>query len=232
MNLILKEDAIFIADSHYNRKNQEFKKILEKIEKNEITTSQIFLLGDNFDFLCAEVTYFKKINKNIIELLNRVSNRFEIFYLEGNHDYNLSKLFPNIKVIKRENQPLILKYENKNIAISHGDNFINWKYDLYCKIIRNSIFLRFLNAFDIGFFISKKIENGLENKNICHTLDYFEELVSKRIKNYREDIIIEGHYHQGKKYEFDEKTYINVPSLCCQKSFTRFKNETFFNENL
>ena len=232
MNLILKEDAIFIADSHYNKKNQEFKEILEKIEKKEITTTQIFLLGDNFDFLCAEVTYFKIINQDIINLLNRLSNRFEIFYLEGNHDYNLSKLFPRIKVIKRENQPLILKYENKNIAISHGDNFINWHYNLYCKIIRNSMFLKFLNILDIGFFISKKIENVLKNKNICHTLGYFEELVTKRARNYKEDIIIEGHYHQAKKFKIGEKVYINIPSLCCQKSFTRFKNETFFNENL
>ena len=232
MNLTLKEDAIFIADSHYNKKNQEFKEILEKIEKKEIATTQIFLLGDNFDFLCAEVTYFKIINQDIINLLNTLSNRFEIFYLEGNHDYNLSKLFPKIKVIKRENQPLILNYENKKIALSHGDNFINWKYDLYCKIIRNSIFLRFLNIIDIKFFISKKIENSLENKNICHTLGHFEELVNKRATKYNEDIIIEGHYHQGKRYEFGEKAYINIPSLCCQKSFTRFKNETFFNENL
>ena len=155
MNLTLKEDAIFIADSHYNKKNQEFKDILEKIDKNDLTVSQIFLMGDNFDFLCNEVTYFKNINQDIINLLNRLSNRFEIFYLEGNHDYNLSKLFPKIKVIKRENQPLILNYENKKIALSHGDNFINWKYDLYCKIIRNSIILRFLNIIDIKFFISK-----------------------------------------------------------------------------
>ena len=31
---------------------------------------------------------------------------------------------------------------------------------------------------------------------------------------------------------FDNKEYINIPSLCCQKSFTRFKNKTFLNENL
>lgn len=232
MNLILKEDAIFIADSHYNKKNQEFKEILEKIEKKEITTNQIFLLGDNFDFLCNEVTYFKIINQDIINLLNNLSIRFEIFYLEGNHDYNLQKIFPKIKVIKRENQPLILKYEKKNVALSHGDNFINWYYTLYCKIIRNSMFLKFLNIFDVGFFISKKIEVALENKNICHTLSCFEELINKRVENYKEDIIIEGHYHQAKTYKIDEKVYINIPSLCCQKSFTRFQNKTFFNENL
>ena len=232
MSFILKDEAIFIADSHYNKKNQEFKIILEKIKNSEIFCSQIFLMGDNFDFLSNEIKYFKNRNKDIIELLNTLSNSFEIFYLEGNHDYNLSKIFPNIKIIKREKQPLLLKYEDKKIALSHGDNFINWHYNLYCKIIRNSYFLYFLNFLDINFFISKKIEQALENKNICHNLNYFEELVNKRVKNYTEDIVIEGHYHQAKSYKIGNQEYINIPSLCCQKSFTRFKNKTFLNENL
>ena len=69
-------------------------------------------------------------------------------------------------------------------------------------------------------------------KNICHNLNYFEELVNKRVKNYTEDIVIEGHYHQAKSYKIGNQEYINIPSLCCQKSFTRFKNKTFLNENL
>ena len=34
----------------------------------------------------------------------------------------------DIKVIKREEQPLFAKYKDKTIALSHGDNFINWQY--------------------------------------------------------------------------------------------------------
>lgn len=232
MAFSLKESAIFIADSHYNKKNREFKDILEKIKNNQIITSQIFLIGDNFDFLCNEITYFKNINSDVIKLLNNLSNTHEIFYLEGNHDYNLSKLFPKINVVKIDNQPLILDFKDKKIALSHGDNFINWHYNLYCKIIRNFFVLKFLNMIDIQFFISKKIENSLGNKDICHTLSYFDELVKKRAKNYKEDIIIEGHYHQGKTYNLNKQIYINIPSLCCQKSFTRFKDGNFLNENL
>ena len=62
MSFILKDEAIFIADSHYNKKNQEFKIILEKIKNSEIFCSQIFLMGDNFDFLSNEIKYFKNRN--------------------------------------------------------------------------------------------------------------------------------------------------------------------------
>ncbi|HJE03253.1 UDP-2,3-diacylglucosamine hydrolase [Aliarcobacter thereius] len=232
MSFVLKDNAIFIADSHYNINNPEFKEILNKLEQNEIEFSQIFFLGDNFDFISGESKYFIKQNKELINIINSLSLKYEIFYLEGNHDYNLQKLFPKVKVFKREEQALVLKYKDKTIAISHGDNFTSWDYNLYCKIIRNSYLLYFLNFIDINNFISKRIEKALLKKNICHKMDDFESLARKRVKNYKEDIIIEGHFHQGKSFVIGNQEYINIPSLYCQKDFTRFKDGRFIIESL
>lgn len=232
MYLSIKSDSIFVADSHFNEKNRELLTLLQKVESKEIVTSQLFLMGDIFDFISGESRYFIKQNIEVINLLNELSNEIEIIYLEGNHDYNLKTVFPNIKVIKRENQPLLAKYEDKTVSLAHGDNFINWKYDLYCKFIRNTIFLRFMNFIDINFFISKKIENALVKKNICHKMKNFEEIVSKRVKIYNTDIVIEGHYHQGNSYFIDEKRYINIPSLCCQKKYVLIKDLEFKGETI
>ena len=232
MYLSIKQDSIFVADSHFNEKNRELLTLLKKVESKEIITSQLFLMGDIFDFISGESRYFIKQNIEVINLLNKLSNEIEIIYLEGNHDYNLKSVFPKIEVIKRENQPLLAKYEDKTVSLAHGDNFINWKYDLYCKFIRNTIFLRIMNFIDINFFISKKIENALVKKNICHKMKNFEEIVSKRVKNYNTDIVIEGHYHQGNSYFMDEKRYINIPSLCCQKKYVTIKSLEFKGESI
>ncbi len=232
MYLSIKNDAIFVADAHFNKKNREFLTFLKKVESNEIITKQLFLMGDIFDFISGESKYFIQQNSDAINLLNKLSKDIEIIYLEGNHDYNLKIIFPNMEVIKRENQPLLAKLNDKTIALSHGDNFINWKYDLYCKFIRNTVFLRFMNFIDINFFISKKIEEALVKKNICHTIRNFEHIVSKRVKNYDADIIIEGHYHQGNSYFLDEKMYINIPSLCCQKEYIKIIDFKFKLENI
>lgn len=232
MYLSLKEGAIFVADSHFNNKNNQFLIFLEKLQSNEIVTSQLFLMGDMFDFISGESKYFIKQNSSVINLLNELSKTIEIVYLEGNHDYNLQKLFPNLLVVKRENQPLFAKLDNKSVALSHGDNFINWKYDLFCSFIRNHIFLKFMNFIDFAYFISKKIESALVGKNICHNIINFEQLVSKRINNYNTDIIIEGHYHQGKTYIIDNKKYINIPSLCCDNSYTKLEKSEFIRENI
>ena len=233
MYLSIKQDAIFIADSHFNKKNRELLTLLQKVESKELITSQLFLMGDMIDFISGESRYFIKQNYQVIELLNKLSKDIQIVYLEGNHDYNLKSIFPNINVIKRENQPLLAKLENnQTISLSHGDNFINWKYDLYCKIIRNTFFLQFMNLIDINFFISKKIENTLVNKNICHKMNNFKQIVEKRIKNYNTDIVIEGHYHQGDIYNINNKKYVNIPSLCCQKEYVKIKDLEFEKVNL
>lgn len=232
MYLSIKQGAIFVADSHYNQKNKQFLLFLKKLENKEIKTTQLFLMGDMIDFISGESKYFIKQNNEILELLNKLSKEFEIIYLEGNHDYNLKTLFSNINVIKRENQPLLGKLNNKTVSISHGDNFINWKYDLYCKFIRNSIFLQFMNFIDINFFISKKIEASLVKKNICHKINNFKKLVEKRLENYNTDIVIEGHYHQGETFYIKEKKYINIPSLCCQEQYIIIKNLDFIGESI
>lgn len=232
MFLNINESAIFVADSHYNERNQEFLIFLEKIYSKEINPLQLFFMGDMFDFISEESKYFVKRNKKLITLINELSKTIQIVYLEGNHDYNLSSLFPNVLVVKRENQPLIALYKNKKVALSHGDNFTPKSYDIYCKVIRNKPLLHFLNLIDFGNFISKKIYYTLIKKTICSDFKNFETLAKRRVGYFNSDIVIEGHFHQGKEFLFEDKRYVNIPSLCCSKEYTRLDNEKFIKVKL
>jgi UDP-2,3-diacylglucosamine hydrolase len=222
-NLTIKDDAIFIADSHYNKNKQQLKYFLNKLEDGEIVTTQLFLMGDIFDFLSAQIDYFIKQNQEIINILNILSNKIEIVYLEGNHDYNLKELFPNIFVIPREKQPLYTIYNNKKIAISHGDIFTPFSYNLYTFVIRNRIFLIFLNLIDIKNWLTTKIDGWLLQKDICSKCNDFQKFSKQRIDVYPKniDLIIEGHFHYGQQ----TNRYINIPSLVCQNGYYSFKNK-------
>jgi len=228
MYLNIKDDAIFVADSHYNERKPQFFTFLKKLDSKEIRTSQLFLMGDMFDFISGESEYFINKNNDLIELINKLSKVIEIVYLEGNHDYNMDMLFPQVLVIKRENQPLKAKYREKNVEIAHGDIFTPWHYNLYCKIIRNHPLLVFLNMIDFNYFISRKIYYTLINKEICYEMENFNEFAKKRLQNYDSQIIIEGHFHQGKTYEENQQLYVNVPSLCCENSY--YKLDKVFNK--
>ena len=225
--MIIKDKAIFIADAHYNRQRTELYKLLKLLQNETLFVNQIFLMGDMFDFLTLEIDYFKKTNSDIIMLINELSFKYEIIYLEGNHDYNLEKIFPSIDIISRENQPLYLKQDTYNIALAHGDIFTPWSYNFYTTIIRNHYFLEFINFLDSNNILSKYTEKKLMQKKICHKLNNFNKFICKRIKSYNSflptDLIIEGHFHQG----YRGKKYINVPSLACGNQYMIYKNKQF-----
>lgn len=219
----IKNNAIFIADSHYNKKNKILKTFLDDIQSSKIKTEQLILMGDIFDFLSSYVDYFVQINSDIIKLINQISLKIEVVYFEGNHDFLVQKVFPHIRVYKREQQPLIIEHENKKTALAHGDIFTPVGYNLYTAVIRNRYLLQFLNLFDFNGAICKKIETSLMDKNICKKFDTYEKFVKKRVQNYGVDLVIEGHFHQN----IISKNYINIPSLCCDKQYIQFINNQF-----
>ncbi len=142
--ITIKEKALFIADSHYPHHGDAFLDLLKKLEKGEVKTSQLFLMGDNFDLLFGYNDYIQTFSTEAISLLQTLSKKLEIHYFEGNHDFCLNKLFPDIKVYSREEQPKMFKLGEKKVAISHGDKYVTgFGYDLYCKIIRNKTTLTF-----------------------------------------------------------------------------------------
>lgn len=215
----LYDGAIFVSDSHYNEKNQEFLIFLQKLKNKELKTKQLFLMGDMFDFISQESSYFIKKNIKIIKLINELSKTIQIIYLEGNHDYNIKSLFKDVLVVKREYQPLIALYENEKIALSHGDKNISKSYEFYCKVVRNHKILLFINMLDFKNFISKRVYYKLIGKKNCEKFGDFGELAKQRVKYVDENIVVEGHFHQGTQYIFGDKRYINIPSLCCSEEF-------------
>ncbi len=227
--LELNEDCIFVADAHFNSNRQDLKEFLLQLLADKIKTPQLFLMGDMFDFLSNEIKFFKIQNQEIIELINQLSLKINIIYLEGNHDFSIEELFTKVQVISRQNQPLLCKYEDKTIAIAHGDIYTPTSYNIYTSIIRNSAFLSFLNLIDINFWLSNKINNWLLTKDICNKCQDFDKFSNNRIALYPKDIdmIIEGHFHYGNQLN----NYINIPSLACDKKYFQL-NKTFHSRSM
>lgn len=209
---IIKEQALFIADSHYPHHGDAFLDLLKKLERGEIQTSQLFLMGDNFDLLFGHNDYIKTFSSEAIALLQTLSQKFEMYYFEGNHDFCLAEVFPDIQVYTREQQPITFQLAEKKVAISHGDKYVTgFGYDLYCKVLRNKTTLAFLKPFEKSI-IDHRMKK-LSKKHICFIFHGFEKRVEEILENYKEaDLVIEGHFHQCKTVG----KYISLPSLACQ----------------
>jgi UDP-2,3-diacylglucosamine hydrolase len=208
----IQENAIFIADSHYPHHGDAFLDLLKKVESKEVKTSQLFLMGDNFDLLFGHNDYIQTFAEETIALLKKLSQSIEIHYFEGNHDFCLKDIFTNMNVCSRDEQPKEFSLGDKKVAISHGDKYAtSFGYDLYCKVLRNKTTLRLLKPF--GKIIIDHRMKKLSEKNICETFHGFEKRVEAILENYQKvDLVIEGHYHQSKVMG----KYISLPSQACQ----------------
>jgi UDP-2,3-diacylglucosamine hydrolase len=216
----IKEGALFVADAHYPHHGDEFFRLLEALESGKITAPQLFLMGDIFDLLFAYGRYIRRLYPRAIELLNALSTRIEIFYLEGNHDFSLQKIFPNINIIPRSAQPLYMRLGAKRVALSHGDRYdTGLGYEIFTLLLRSPL------VYLVKPWEKKVIDAQMERlsqKKICHKFENFERKVEKILSNYPEDLdlVIEGHFHQGRRIG----PYLSLPSLACQKKLGLIKN--------
>ena len=220
----LQEGAILIADAHCAPWRTPFIDFLRALATGEITTPQLILMGDVFDMLYGPITRTYPYNTEGIDLINRLANTIEIIYLEGNHDFLLDELFPNVQVLRRENQPLMMNFEGKIVALSHGDSNMGLGYELYTALIRNRSILAMLRTIDTlgGGFIVRWLEEQMKRKIHCRPIDQFATLIQNRLEKLKFDsidVLIEGHFHQNRRFEVNSLNYINVGAFACNERY-------------
>lgn len=248
-NLVLQNGAIFISDAHENEQRKFFWEFLQSLKNGTLTCSQLFLMGDIFDLLVYEVKATHDLAKPYIILLEELCDKVEIIYLEGNHDFNLSPFFNRVRVFPLQNQPLNLRLESENLkidevlceggalkkvrnyeckgaenlALSHGDIFLNFPLNFFLKSLRNKPLLRILNVLDflLKNKISTKIKNNQKQKMLYKKFENSQEFARQRAKKYSQNgaLIVEGHYHQNYANLTKEPKYLNLSCFAYERSF-------------
>jgi UDP-2,3-diacylglucosamine hydrolase len=222
MPLDLQEGAIFLTDAHYPRHKDELLALFDAFLASP--PPQLFLLGDIFEFLSPSLPYSVELGEMLIEKINAISKLTEVFYIEGNHDFLVSKIFPNANVYTINEQPIFVRYKDKKIAIMHGDKYERLRYRIYAALIRSNITIKILRllTFDIKGRFAKKLYAALLKKNLCRDFDGFENKKRKMLSSYdidNTDILIEGHYHRRVSFKQNALNYEALSAFACNKSF-------------
>ena len=223
----IKEGAFIVSDAHYSQRRPELFSFFEAIADEREKPTQLILMGDIFDALFGLIPYTYEQNQKVIDLLEQIAQKIEVIYLEGNHDFNLSYVFKNIRIFPIQAQPVMCSYENKKIYLAHGDFYIDAKrssfsYKLYTSFIRNRFVLHVLRFIDniSGHAILRYVDKHLCIKEDCKELKNFEHYVEKRLgDDYMCDFFIEGHYHQNKSVKFENFCYINLGAFACNQRY-------------
>lgn len=220
----LKPRAVFIADSHTAPYRPQLLSLLKSL--NEKPPIQLFLMGDMFDVLVGNYPDSVERNREALDLISELAQKSEVFYFEGNHDYNLKSTLPGVKVYDRYEQPVFFEKDSLVIGISHGDVLSGRFHALYMRMIKSVGFvalIQWMNRYVLKNGIWSQLDCWLQKKNICYPFDGFEKLAQKRLKKYRKirkvDVVIEGHYHQDKNYYDQGTEYINLGAHACNQSY-------------
>jgi UDP-2,3-diacylglucosamine hydrolase len=217
----IREGAIFVADVHYLKGvREEFIEFLNSVEQKK--PPQLFLLGDIFELLFSPIEESIQHNLEAINLLNRVSESIEVIYLEGNHDFQLQKVFPKIGVVRHSKQPKLFNKDGLKIYIQHGDQRVGFSYKLYRTLVDSKPILTFLNLVNSAFngsIYGRLLKNSRKEKCGGEWKE-FKKFVERRVAYFPKDsTVIEGHFHQNRAYKFGDITYFNLPSFACNQSF-------------
>ncbi|MCV3346270.1 metallophosphoesterase [Campylobacter lari] len=226
--IIIKENAIFIADAHENENRRGFWEFLQALKDKKIQAPQLFLMGDIFDLLIYEVKATHGFAKAYIDLLEELADEIEIIYLEGNHDFNLVKFFKKVKVFSIKQQPLLCEFQDKTLVkLAHGDIFLKPFLQFCLKSLRNHYLLFFLNFLNVisKEKITQKILKNQNKKQLIRKIPHFSTLIKERLKHYNIGFVIEGHYHQDVFLEYENIKYLNLATFAYKESFFVVKYE-------
>jgi len=215
-NIELKENAVIIADVHYKKGDTLFLELLKSWNKNP--PPQVFFLGDIFHLLLP-FDFLINYNKDAIELINTLSQKTDVLYTPGNHDFNIESIFTNVKIADA------FVDEKKSIFLTHGDlTDKDFFYKTYVKVIRNSCINKILNLFTFNFINNWLFKRILKKTIKCNKISYFKEKVFYKTADINYKVIIEGHYHQHISFDFGDKKYYNLGAFVCNTSYSVYKN--------
>ncbi|MFZ5375191.1 MAG: metallophosphoesterase [Campylobacterota bacterium] len=220
----LHSGAFLVADAHCAPWRTPFLDFLRALDAGKLQTPQLILMGDVFDLLFGPVEATCRLNADAVSLINRISEKIDVVYLEGNHDFALAEVFPKVRVFSRAQQPWIARYGEKTVALSHGDTRMGIGYELYTALIRSTRILKTLARIDrIGKgFIVRALEKAMRRKNHCREIEGFEPLIRRRLGGEEWtgiDVVIEGHFHQNRAFSLEGREYVNLAAFACNERY-------------
>lgn len=226
--LVLKEGAIFLADAHENDERRGFWEFLKTLERSNTLPPQLFLMGDIFDLFIGEISATHCFAKPYVALLESLAEKMEIYYFEGNHDFNLKRFFKRVKFIPQKNQPVSFilhtsKGKNLTFLLAHGDIFLQPFLQFLLGLLRKPFLLWGLNLVNQLTFksLSKKIQASQKTKNLGYKIENFKNLAYERYEKYGAcgSWVMEGHFHQNFILNEDRVKYFNLASFANERSF-------------
>lgn len=233
------KNIYFVSDFHlgtptWEQSHEREQAILRWLKMIQPTCSELFLMGDVFDFWFE---YQKVVPKGFVRLLGKLAEMsdagIKIYFFKGNHDMWLRNYFQqelNITVVSDE---LEIERNGKKFYLHHGDGLGTGDkgYQWLKKVFRSPI-CRFLFEWihpNIGVGLalgwSRKSRMASENKEHfeSESKEWLAQYAKELDQQQARDFYIFGHRHLPLQISLNERaTYINTGEWLYEQSYAVF----------
>lgn len=236
------KNIYFASDFHlgapsYTESRKREDRIVSWLNFIEPTCSELFLMGDIFDFWFE---YGKVIPKGFIRLQGKLAQMadggIKIYFFKGNHDMWVNDYFTKEIGLTIINDELIIERNGKKFYLHHGDGLGpgDAKYKFLRKVFRNP-FCQWLFAVlppRIGMFIangwsgSSRVANNKKEVFLGEDQEWLAIYAKAQLEKEHFDYFIFGHRHLPLNIELNKHSrYVNIGEWINYNSYGVFDGE-------
>ncbi|MBS1927460.1 MAG: UDP-2,3-diacylglucosamine diphosphatase [Bacteroidetes bacterium] len=240
--MIQKEKIFFLSDFHLGAPNaakslEREKTIVRFLDEIKIEATEIFILGDLFDFWYE---YRRVVPRGFVRILGKLAELTDkgirIHFFVGNHDMWMKDYFQKELNITVYFEPHPFEYEGKRFLIGHGDGLGpgDKGYKFIKKLFRNPtcqwLFGILPPAIGIGMadYFSRKsrAQTGMTDETFLGEDKEWLVIYSKEIlKQQHFDYFVFGHRHLPLDIKLSENSrYVNLGDWIKYNSYAVFEN--------
>lgn len=244
MGAAIEKQIYFLSDFHLGAPNYDAslireKKVVSFLESIKDKASEIFIVGDIFDFWFE---YKKAVPKGYTRLLGKLAELTDagipIHFFIGNHDMWMSGYFEQELNIKVYQAPEVFERNGKSFFIGHGDGLGpgDQGYKFIKKIFRNKtcqwLFGLLHPNIGIGlanYFSSKSREKtGTSDEYFLgEDKEWLIQFCRTTLQQNHYDFFIFGHRHYPIVFKLNEKSsYINLGDWIKNFTYASYNGNT------
>lgn len=238
------EKIYFLSDFHLGAPDHASslmreKKIVEFLNIIRKDATEIFILGDMFDFWFE---YSRVVPKGYVRLLGTLASITDsgipVHFFVGNHDMWMKQYFQQEMNIQVYHEPRVFHYQNRKLFIGHGDGLGpgDHGYKMIKKIFRHPVSKWMFGVLPpyigIGladFFSRKSRAKTGQSDEVFHGPDHewLIQFAYTQLKNEPVDYFVFGHRHLPIHFELQPgSVYINTGDWIKYNSYAILENGT------
>lgn len=136
----MSDEYLFISDCHLDaRRPQVTTAVVEFLEQRAATARCVYILGDLFEVWLGDDDPAVE-HQRVIEALQRLSARVEVFFMAGNRDFLLGQEFAAKTRITLLEEPFTLPLAGQPVVLIHGDTLCtdDHDYQAFRELVRSA----------------------------------------------------------------------------------------------